>query len=213
MKTKIFSLLAFLIVGGTSSCISFFPTECSKDGLKRNEQYIVSYQNPPTTRRDIIRNTDGNGHLNYPKDANGACGNVTFTISGTGLFSFSVNPYSIDSQAAPATMTVNGSELSTAYGMPLVQFYDNNSTFMGQTTATAVAGDGTWLEAPTTDLSGVYSGYYQVEISNIGADGNPSLIGVANVNVYGNDPPPPPDPTPCPPCQPNMECMPCDGVY
>lgn len=187
MKTRLFTLLVLLILCVTPGCISFFPTECRRDNLVPNTTYIISYANPPTVRRDILRTTDGNGTLFFPQDANGACNNVSITRTGPGFSNFTTSPSSVDLQAPPATMSVSGTGISSAYGMPVVEFYDNNSNFVGRATATAVDPGGTWLQANTPDLSQVYSGSYQVEVHNVNADASVTLIGVAEVFTYGRD--------------------------
>ena len=86
--------------------------------------------------------------------------------------------------------------------MPVVEFYDEYGTFIGQQVAASVAGDGSWLQSPAPNLAGVYSGVYTVVITNIDWDGGRNVVGTATVWVYGNDMPlPPPDPLPDPnPC-------------
>lgn len=189
MRTKLLILLAFLILCTAPGCITLISTECQANNLSANTLYIVSYNNPPTVRRDILRTTNANGTLFYPKDANNSCGSVTITRTGGGFSSFSVTPSSIDLQAPPATMSVIGTGINTTYGMPVVEFYDNYSNFIGSTTATAVDPGGTWLQANTPDLSQVYSGGYQVEIHNVKADASMDFIGVSDVITYGRDEP------------------------
>lgn len=187
MTNKLFIALAFLICCAAPGCKLLTPTECQRNNLSPNTTYIISYSHPPTTRQDILRTTDQNGTLFYPKDANGNCNAVTITSTGVGFNNFAVSPSSIDLQAPPTTMTITGTGISSTYGMPVVEFYDNYSNFIGSTTASSVDSGGTWLQAATPDLSQVYSGTYQVEIHNVRADSSMEFIGIADVVTYGRD--------------------------
>jgi hypothetical protein len=208
MRKKLFILLAFLILCAAPGCISLTPTECKRENLTPNTTYIISYDHPPTSRQDILRTTDQNGTLFFPKDANGNCNAVTITSTLAGFNSFAVSPSSIDLEAPPATMSVTGTGISSTYGMPVVDFYDNNSNFIARTTATAVDPGGTWLQATTPDLSQVYSGNYQVEVHNVKADSSMDFIGIAEVVTYGRD-----EPQGCNPTQQEVQdCINCCGV-
>jgi hypothetical protein len=113
---------------------------------------------------------------------------------------FTASPDSIDANSPPATITLTGSSLTTQYGMPSVEYYDEYGTFIGQVGASSVADDGSWLQAATPGFYGVYSGAYTVVITNTDWDGSRNVVGTAIVSVYGNDPPPPdPLPDPCSP--------------
>src|SRR5262252_5326238 len=204
MKSTLFALLLILGALALSSCRT---TECIVHNKEPNALYIVSYDHPPTSRQDILRTADANGDLTYPVDANGNCGAVTITLTGPGFLDFSASPDSIDLNSPPSTMMVNGSGISNQYYMPNVEFYDNNSSFVGSTTAVDVAGDGSWLVVYTPDLSGVYSGNYQVEVVNFNADQSRDLIGVANVYAYGRD-----DTSCNPTAQEVADCENCCGV-
>jgi len=131
------------------------------------------------------------------------------------IFPFTTAPASVDLQAPPATFDLTGSGLSTAYGMPQVEYVDQyTGAVIGSTTATAVNADGTWLQATMPDLSSVYSGTYNILISNVRDDGSREYIGTSTVDCYGRDVTfePPPDPGPCG-CPPDGPCMPCENYY
>jgi len=138
-------------------------------------------------------------------------------VTGGIIFPFSVSPNSINLQAPPATVDMTGQGLNTTYGMPSVEYVDQyTGQVLGSATATAVNG-GTWLRAPVPDLSSVYSGTYNILISNATSGGGREYVGTATVSCYGRDgwyePPPDPDPNPDPDqcgCPPNMPCMPCN---
>jgi len=117
---------------------------------------------------------------------------------------FSPDPASIDLESPPAIVTVNGGGMDTTYGMPVVDFYDENGTLVARTTAHEVGWDGTMLRVYTPDLSSAQTGSFVLFVSNVTADGSLSEIGVLGIGVYTPEPPPPPppDPDPCEPyCQ------------
>lgn len=148
---------------------------------------------------------DSRGCIVYPPPNSGSCINV----SKVELFSFRnfiVTPSSVDLQAPPASFTITGEAISGAYGMPKVEFWNQNEILQHQTTASAIAADGTWLQVATPDLSQVYSGQYYIEVSNIKADGTTEIIGIATVETYGRDEPPPEE------CRPDGYCAEWDYV-
>jgi hypothetical protein len=107
---------------------------------------------------------------------------------------------SVNLQAPPPSIELSGSGLDTTYGMPHLEYFDGYSgDTIGSADATAVSADGSWLQSPTPDLSGVYSGTYSILISNRQADGSLAYVGTASFDTYGRDGlyEPPPDP-----CQP-----------
>lgn len=133
---------------------------------------------------------DSQGCITYQQPDNGRCIDVSKTeISSFRLFS--VSPGDVDLQSPPSSFTISGEAMSTAYGMPKVDFWDKNEVLQYQTTASSVSADGTTLQVSTPDLSQVYSGYYNIEVSNINPDGSTQIIGVATVQTYGRDEPDP----------------------
>ena len=138
------------------------------------------------------------GQLTNP-DVNVSAGNTVTAeclVSGV-VFSFSTNPAPVNLQAVPSSFGMTGSNLDTTYGMPRVEYFDAYSgDVVGSVDATAVSGDGSWLQAPSPDLSYVYSGSYNILISNRQSDGSLSYIGSSSVDSYGRDfiYEPPPDP-------------------
>ncbi|HYH86697.1 MAG TPA: hypothetical protein VEX60_14695 [Pyrinomonadaceae bacterium] len=131
------------------------------------------------------------------------------------LFPFSASPSSVNLQAPPATLDMTGSNLTTTYGMPRVEYVDlYTGNLIGTATATSVSGDGTWLQAATPDLSSVYSGTYTILVSNATSGGGFEYVGTATMDAYGRDgiyEDPPSDPPPCG-CTGDGPCMPCE-VY
>lgn len=143
-----------------------------------------------------------------------ACGG-TAPLNCSSALAFGMAPASIDVNAPPATATFTGAGLSTTYGMPTIEFYDEYGTFFNQTTASSVSAGGTSLQAAVPNLAGLYSGTYTIVIVNATANGSRNVVGTASVWVYGNPmPPPDPDPDPCPsPLPGQLPPLECGPVY
>lgn len=199
MKIKILASLCLIVLSITVSCQ---PPQCRfcnpqwTPGLEA----VVAFP-PSSGRRQLQRIVGPDSCVTYPPGANGECnGIVTLLIGGFRFFAF---PSSVDLQAPPTTFTVSGSDISTTYGMPKVQYWDDYGQLLGEVTATAVAPDGSWLQATTPNLSQAYSGNWSVYVLNRTWDGGIEHVGSALVNTYGRDYVPPPD-NPCD--NPNMLC-------
>jgi hypothetical protein len=131
------------------------------------------------------------------------------------IFPFAMAPGAINLQTPPATFSMTGSGITTTYGMPRIEYIDQfTGNLIGATTATSVSGDGSSLQAMTPDLSAVYSGTYNMLVSNIKSDGSLDYIGSSTVDTYGRDgtyeDPPPPGDCGCPPD--GGPCMVCGPV-
>jgi hypothetical protein len=145
-----------------------------------------------------------------------SCGQTTtLECSLTGA-NFAMSPDTIDAFAPPATVTLSGQGLSTAYGTPTVEFYDEYGGYIDGQLASSVSGDGTWLTANVPSLAGAYSGSYTIVIVNATADGSRDVVGIASVWIYGNEVPilpPDPDPDPCLQGSPGGPAPECNVVY
>jgi hypothetical protein len=111
------------------------------------------------------------------------------------------DPSSVDLYSPPSTVSFDGGGFDATYGMPVIEFYDQYSgELIASTTAYSVGGSGSTTVCYTPSLYGVYSGAYNVVVSNKNADGSNSIVGVAAFSACCIDPPPPdppPDPPPC----------------
>ncbi len=125
-------------------------------------------------------------------------------VNEIGIF-FTASPDTMDVQAPPS-VTVYGQGISTAYGMPVIEYWDYSGTVVAQATAAEVAPDGTWIRAntPSIDPNSTWGGAYTVGINNVLPDGTYTTIGYAALSVTNSNPPPIPEwspeptPEPCP---------------
>jgi hypothetical protein len=100
---------------------------------------------------------------------------------------FNTDPSSMDAYSHPDFFTITGQSISQAYGSPRIQFYNEMGNVFATTYASAVAGDGSWVQTPTPDLSVVYSGTYDVLVANQNPDGSYTAVGATTLEVTGND--------------------------
>jgi len=84
---------------------------------------------------------------------------------------FSADPSSIDASAVPNVINVYGNSMTYVYGNPVVLLFDSAGNALAQSNASFVSGDGTWLQVPTSLVSGIYSGTYVISINNVLSDG------------------------------------------
>ena len=100
------------------------------------------------------------------------------------------SPASINLLSPPASGTVTGHSFDATYGPPTVDYFDNNGYLVGSVYATSVSSDGTSLQANLPDLSYVYSGTYQVKVTNKRYDGHYlNIVGSATMTGWGRDRP------------------------
>jgi hypothetical protein len=107
------------------------------------------------------------------------------------FFVFNASPSFIDKTEPPTSITINGTGISTAGGMPTVEYWDSYGNMIGQQQATSVASDGSWLTGPVPNLTNSGTGRFAVRVKN--PDG--VLAGIAYIDVwypYVYEPPPPP---------------------
>jgi hypothetical protein len=109
---------------------------------------------------------------------------------------FSFLPSMIERDYPPASITIEGTGISSQGGMPTVEYYNLNGILVAQNTASAF--DGTVLTAPAPNLSLFGSGAYLAVVRN--ADGSSPGNGVVVIFDYLEPPAdPPPDPGSCGP--------------
>lgn len=202
MKNKTFKLLAvlLLIVGliGSQGCSIFSFVGCSKGGYQpgmvirvTQEVYHTGCQTLRCPRQNMYDRTANNqGVITYNKDEDGQCWpqslKTTFSIRSFGtLPTFSNLTGSVNLNAPPSSITIGGWGMDTYYGMPKLQLFDYYGNFIGQQTASSVAGDGTWASFDLQPLTNPWSGVYHARIIRARWDGNYEEIGDAPIDCYG----------------------------
>jgi hypothetical protein len=110
----------------------------------------------------------------------------TFTIFPGGSINLLAVPSSFRFSIDPSS---EGMLFSTTYGTPVVNYRDWTGMVVGSGTVTAVASDGTWLDASPPDLSQAFTGTYSIHFNNIGDNGQHVLLGMATMEAYGREPP------------------------
>jgi hypothetical protein len=102
--------------------------------------------------------------------------------------SYSASPNPLDSSSPPATVSITGSGFTTTYGMPKVEYYYDDGTYVGAETATAATSTSISAPPPSglgSDPTGIYVGLIQ----NATAGGGWTTIGVAALDLVTPTPP------------------------
>jgi hypothetical protein len=94
-----------------------------------------------------------------------------------------MSPYPIYISSPPSSATITGSGLSTTYGMPRVQYYTMDGTFIAQEQATSVASGGTSMQISGFNISQLPVGIYAGFVSNAGPNSSWTLLGTGSVLV------------------------------
>jgi hypothetical protein len=99
-----------------------------------------------------------------------------------------ISPNPLSSSNVPATVSISGKGFTTTYGMPRVQYYYNDGTYVGEVTATT-ANSTTISAPPVSGLSSDPSGIYVGVIQNATSGGGWTTIGIAALNLETPTPP------------------------
>lgn len=182
-KTMMVLLVAYLfILPGCVDIGSLFLGECTFSGPP-GARYVVTY--PDTISR--IGTVNSNGLFNVPKRGFN-CGSLLVFVGSNFGFSLSASPSSVFLPSPPASGTITGQGFDATYGMPLVEYFESNGFLVGSVLATSVSSDGTSLQAYLPDLSNVYTGTYQVKVTNKRYDGHYlNVVGTATMTGWGRD--------------------------
>jgi hypothetical protein len=173
-------LLFALILPGCSPL-----TGCQLSGYIPNSKYLITVIKDGKTSV-YTGDSNSSGTINYLSTV--GCGNVSQVIrlSNSNL-SLSASPSSIYLPSPDSTVTITGDLFDQTYGMPRVEYFDGNGYLVGSVYATSVSGS-TSLTASLPDLSSVYSGNYQIRVTNKTYEGYYAhTVGIANVSTYGRD--------------------------
>jgi hypothetical protein len=148
--------------------------------------YLIIYQyaTPPII---IQRTANSSGAISVPSYGY-PCTSLLATALVRSNVALSASPASVYLPTPPSTATVTGQSFDTTYGMPQVDYFDSNGYLVGSVYANSVSGGGTSLQANVPDLSNVYSGTYQVQVTNKTYDGYYAhIVGSAPMTAWGRD--------------------------
>ena len=186
MKKRILMAALVLSLGILPGCITCpnCPASC---GWVPNSVVRVTWPTTPvTTGAEFIANSQG--CIVYSSKCLNCNNIVVVGRRRSGFFGlFSVSPDPINLQAPPGTLTIYGYGISAAYGAPIIECIDPYGRRLSTTTATSVAGDGSWVQINLPDLSHAYTGQFQVMVINRTWDGSQEEMGYSPINLYGRD--------------------------
>lgn len=114
------------------------------------------------------------------------------------VFPVTIAPNTVDASSPASTIQIEAEGVSDTYGAPQVAILDEFGTLKGSVTSTVVnIGKGQIAFTPPT-MTSYSNGVYQITVNNITASGRWDTVGVGEISVYGNTPPPAPNPPdPC----------------
>lgn len=212
--SKILLVISFLFLLNFQSCEAeiFFPSGCDFYGTA-NAPFVVTYPDGFEKRGTV----GVSGVFNVSKRGY-TCGQLVVNVGANLGFALAASPTSVYLPSPPATGTITGQGFDATYGMPKVDYYESSGYLVGSVYATSVASNGTSLQAALPDLSTVYTGTYQVKVTNKRYDGYYlNIVGSATLNGWGRDRPDSDgdgwyDDQDCDPYDPNLNTN-CGGEY
>jgi hypothetical protein len=155
--------------------------------------FLAIYPNGSTYRGSIGLNGVGT----YPMpggscQVQGGCGYICSSVLIAMGFNFgytlTAEPGSIDLQNPPESILISGQGIDSTYGPPMVEYFDSYGYLIGSVAASKIGDDGSWGYVEVPDLSSVYSGSYQIRITNMTAAGHYlNIVGTASVIASGRD--------------------------
>ncbi len=177
----------------SSACLAFFFSGCgglinycSYSGGPPNAPWIIVYSDLTVRTGNVAPD----GTFKIPKHGGENCSQLRLRVGFGNILgvALTASPSSVYLPSPPTSGTITGNSFDTTYGMPRVDYYDGNGYLVGSVPATSVSGGGTSLEANMPDLSYVYSGTYQVKVTNKRADGYyMDVVGSATMTGWGRD--------------------------
>lgn len=201
MTKKLILVLMLASVCTTSGC-SYFDwlnsfagggcgiSYCCTYGPANTPYHVIYPDGSRRNNRSIGINGVGTFDMKSPLGNRYSCSSIVVAQGSFFGFTLTAAPSSIDLNAAPSSVTISGQAFDGTYGMPMVEYFDTSGYLIGSATATAVAGDGSWVVATAPDLSVAYSGTFQIQVTNMRSDGEYlDIVGTATMSCYGRDRP------------------------
>jgi hypothetical protein len=188
---KILLVLAFSLLLASSGCTLLGTNSCTKDRtyagalIVPGAPYTVSYPTSPPIFENRTGRSDGT--ISVPSHGLPCTQLIVIALTNSNL-ALSASPATVYLPSPPATATITGQSFDTTYDMPRVEYFDSNGYLVGSVYANSVSGDGTSLEANMPDLSNVYTGTYQIRVTNKTSDGYYThTVGTAAMSGWGRD--------------------------
>jgi hypothetical protein len=187
---KILLAVSFSLLLSMAGCNPFADQTCTLTG-PANAPYLIVYPCINGGCPGTARGTVGpDGKFKVKAQGFTCSGLQTLARFGTNSgFALSASPSSVNVTSPPTSATITGQGFDATYGMPAVDYFDTTTGFlMGSVEATSVNSNGTSLQANLPDLSSVYSGTYQVKVTNKTYDGYYlNIVGWATMTGWGRD--------------------------
>ncbi|HEX5890842.1 MAG TPA: hypothetical protein VFY61_19175 [Pyrinomonadaceae bacterium] len=191
---KILSIISFSLLLAFSGCNPFSEQFCTLSGPP-NVPYLIIYPCVAGNCGPINDTASGtvgaNGTFRVPQR-----GFTCSTLQSLARFgsnqglALSASPASVFLPTPPTSGTITGQGFDATYALPRVDYFDSNGFLVGSVVASSVAGGGTSLQANMPDLSYVYSGTYQIKVTNSTYDGYYlNIVGTATMTGWGRDRP------------------------
>jgi hypothetical protein len=182
LSLALMSLCFAVTFSGCGALMSY----CNYTGGPPNTPYIITYSDLSVGTGRV--NPDGT--FRVLKHGGENCNQLRLRVGfGNNLgLALSASPSSVYLPSPPTSGTITGQSFDATYGMPRVDYFDSNGYLVGSVNATSVASNGTSLQANMPDLSYVYSGTYQVKVTNKRYDGYYlTIVGSAAMTGWGRD--------------------------
>lgn len=157
--------------------------------------FLAIYQNGSTYRGSIGINGVGTypmpgGSCPYQGGCAPLCNSVLIHYGFNFNYTLTAEPGSIDLQSPPKGIVISGQGIDSTYGPPMVEYFDSHGYLISSVAATEVGKGGSWGYVDVPDLSSVYSGTYQIRVTNMTASGYYlNIVGTATVTAWGRDMP------------------------
>ena len=171
---------------GTNSCS--FDRDHNFTPLVPGASYLVVYTftNPLIVRTHVANSL---GRISVPSHGV-RCSDIRVIRIINSNVALSASPASVYLPSPPTSGTIIGQGFDATYGMPMVEYFDGNGYLCGSVYATSVSSDGTSLQASMPSLINVYSGNYQVKVTNKTYEGYYNhIVGYATMTGWGRDRP------------------------
>ena len=191
---KLLLTLSVVLLLGFSGCNPFKEQYCNLTG-PANTSYLIIY---PCVNgacgpiNDIATGTvSASGTFRVPQRGFSCSTLQSLARFGTNLgLALSASPSSVNLQSPPTSGTISGGGFDSTYALPRVDYFDSNGFLVGSVVASSVGSGGTSLQANMPDLTYVYSGTYQVKVTNSTYDGYYlDIVGSASMTGWGRDRP------------------------